>query len=280
MGNRIFNPPADRTIRFIGDTHIGLNPSHRYTKVLQEVQRCPVGVACTVHIGDLTENGAAGEVPVAQAWWANFPTPKTLINGDHDLLQSTLPQWETQYGVTEFGTYDLPFVRFIRTTYTWSQARVDAIQAAAQAVPSTPCIVLSHRPLRDTVLAGTAPHDGFTTGTPYTFAVGATEDSIMRTMLGATPNIVAIISGHTHSWMDAPGFAALTTVGSRQVAAINCSSITYVGGTTEYQADPLRCIFLTLKPDNKTIEVRYRDYGASGVWLAPGGSRVTTLVTT
>ena len=136
---------------------------------------------------------------------------------------------------------------------------------APAAIAPKPVFLCHHRPLRDTTGAGTAPHDNLSASAPsYTYAMGSTED------------------GYVHAWLDDPGAATLVDMGTRQVPYFNCSSITYVGGTKQFFSDPLVGLVVTLLPDDQTIELRYRDYGAGGLytfWDSARG-RVTTLKAT
>jgi len=284
MGNRIFAPPADRTLMFIGDTHVGDNPANRWTKFADAFLADAYKPAGIVHIGDLTDQSDAPSVALAKAWWARFPNPKTMTNGDHDLLNGvTLAQWQSDYSTSEFKTVDFGFVAVITTHYAMDATRRDAIIAAAAAVAPKPVYLCIHRPLRDTTTAGTAPHDNLSASAPsYTFAQSAAEDPLTRAAVNGSSNIVGVFSGHTHAWLDDPGAAITQSMGTRTVPVINTSAITYVGGTKQFFSDPLIGVFITLRADNKTLEVRYRDYGANGVWtfFDTARGRITTLTAT
>lgn len=278
-------PDPARSVAIIGDTHIGDSPATRYNAFKQKLAADKPTYSCLCHIGDLTENGFASEVAIAQSWWAslaNVAPQRFLINGDHDLLQMSIGTWETSYGTTEFGELDLGWVRLIKTNYLIDAARRDQIIALCATQPAKPVFLFVHRPLRDTVLAGTAPHDGFTTGSPtYLFAQDATNDSLFRAAIDASANVVAVFSGHSHSWIDAPGFVTTANTGTRSVPYVNCSSITYVGGTKQFFQDPLYMLVATLLKDNTTVEIRYRDIGGGGTWVSPDtAGRVTTIRTT
>jgi 3',5'-cyclic AMP phosphodiesterase CpdA len=283
VGNRIFAPPMNRTLMFIGDTHVGDNPRARWTKFadafLADTANRPAGI---VHIGDLTDQSDAASIALAKQWWARFPDPKCMTNGDHDLLNGmTLAQWQLDYATQEFKTVDFGFVAVITTNYAITATRRDEIIAAAAAVAPKPVYLCIHRPLRDTTTAGTAPHDNLSASAPgYAFAQSAAEDPLTRAAVNGTTNIIGVFSGHSHAWLDDPGAAITQSMGTRVVPVINTSAITYVGGVKQFFTDPIVALFVTLLPDNKTLEVRYRDYGANGVWTAwdMNRGRVTTLV--
>ncbi|HEY9522454.1 MAG TPA: metallophosphoesterase [Thermopolyspora sp.] len=284
MGNRIVHPPAERSLLFIGDTHIGDNPSNRWTKMADAILADSFTPAGIVHIGDLTDQSDAPSVALAKTWWARFPEPKCLTVGDHDQLNGvTSTDWEDAYGTTVFKTVDFGFAAVITTYYLWTTTIRDAVIAAAAAIAPKPVFLCHHRPLRDTTGAGTAPHDNLSASAPsYTYAMGSTEDGYVRAAVDASPNIVGVFAGHTHAWLDDPGAATLVDMGTRQVPYFNCSSITYVGGTKQFFSDPLVGLVVTLLPDDQTIELRYRDYGAGGLytfWDSARG-RVTTLKAT
>lgn len=284
MGNRLASPDASRTLLFIGDTHVGDNPQRRWTKYADSMLADPFQPAGIVHIGDLTDQSDAPSVTLAKQWFARFPNPKTMMNGDHDLLNGvTLSQWESDYGTTEFKTVDFGFVAVITTHYAMTTTRRDQIIAAAAAVSPKPVYLCIHRPLRDSTTAGTAPHDNLSASAPsYTFAQSAAEDPLTRAAVDGSPNIVAVFSGHSHAWLDDPGAAITQSMGTRTAAVINTSSITYVGSNKQFFTDPLIGVMVTLRADNKTVEIRYRDYGAQGVWTFFDRARgqITTLAAT
>jgi len=268
MGNRIFAPPMNRTLMFIGDTHVGDNPVNRWTKFADAFLADKYRPAGIVHIGDLTDQSDPPSVTSAKAWWARFPDPKTMTNGDHDLLNGvTLAQWQSDYATQEFKTVDFGHVAVITTHYAITATRRDEIIAAAAAVAPKPVYLCIHRPLRDTTTAGTAPHDNLSASAPlYQFAQSASEDPLTRAAVDGSSNIVAVFSGHSHAWLDDPGAAITQSMGTRTAPVINTSAITYVGSTKQFFSDPLIALFITLRADNKTVEVRYRDYGQNGVW--------------
>ena len=281
MGARSFHPPADRTLLFIGDTHIGDNPVNRWTKFADAFLADSFKPAGIVHIGDLTDQSDAPSVTLAKQWWARFPDPKTMMNGDHDLLNGvTLAQWQSDYGVAEFKTVDFGFVAVITTHYAMTATRRDEIIAAAAAVAPKPVYLCIHRPLRDTTGAGVAPHDNLSASAPlYQFAESASEDPLTRAAVDASSNIVAVFSGHSHAWLDDPGAAITQSMGARTVPVINTSAITYVGSNKQFFSDPLVGLLVTLLADNKSVQIRYRDYGAGGVYTFWDRTRgkVTTL---
>jgi hypothetical protein len=284
VGNRNFHPDASRSLLFIGDTHVGNNPSNRWTKFADAVLGDAFKPAGIIQIGDLTDQATTAEVNLAKAWWARFPSPKVLTNGDHDLLNGvTISQWQTDYATQEFKTVDLGFVAVITTNYIVDTARRDAIIAAANAVAPKPVYVCIHRPARDTTGAGVAPHENLSASAPnYSFALDSSSDTNLRSAMGSATNIVGGFAGHTHAWLDDPGAAIRITAGARQVPFVNCSSITYVGSAKQFYTDPIIGVVATLRPDGKTTEIRYRDYGANAVWTwwAAARGQVTTLTAT
>lgn len=290
MGNRIFGPDVTRSLLFIGDTHVGgpNNPTFRWTKFADAFLADTYKPAAVIHIGDMTDQADAASVNLAKAWWSRFPAPKAQMNGDHDLLNGvTIAQWQTDYSAQEFKTVDFGFAAVITTNYVVDTARRDAIIAAANAVAPKPVFLTVHRPLRDSTGAGIAPHTNLSASAPnYSFALSPADNTNVMTAANSASNIVAVLSGHSHAWVDDPGAAMTMNMGTRTVGVINCSAITYVGTGSPLNS-PLVGVWVTLKTDNKTLEVRYRDYGAGGVWTywmggdraQTGRSRVVRLVT-
>lgn len=284
MGNRIARPDPTRTLMFIGDTHVGDNPANRWTKFADAFLADTFRPAGIVHIGDLTDQSDAPSVALAKQWWARFPDPKCMTIGDHDLLNGvTRANWESDFATLVAKTVDFGFCAVITCDWAMTAAIRDDIIARAAAVAPKPVFLCIHRPLRDTTTAGTAPHDNLSASAPlYQFAQSASEDPLTRAAVDASTNIVGVFSGHSHAWLDDPGAAITQSMGTRTVPVINTSAITYVGSTKQFFSDPLIAVFITLRSDGRTMEVRYRDYGNNGVWtfLDRARGRVTTLVAT
>lgn len=284
MGNRSVAPNMSRTLMFIGDTHVGDNPARRWTKFADAFLAEPSKPAGIVHIGDLTDQSDAPSVALAKQWWARFPGPKIMTIGDHDLLNGvTRANWESDYATTVRNTVDFGFCAVVTCDWAMTATIRDQVIADAAAVSPKPVFLCIHRPLRDTTTAGTAPHDNLSASAPsYTFAQSASEDPLTRAAVNGSSNIVGVFSGHSHAWLDDPGAAITQSMGTRTVPVINTSAITYVGGTKQFFTDPLVGLYVTLRADNKTLELRYRDYGANGVWTAwdMTRGRVTVLAAT
>jgi hypothetical protein len=283
MARPAARPDAAKTIRLIGDQHHGDNLPNRLQKYLNGVlDTGPLspGAALTVGMGDITENGEPTvEVPLAQAWWAQIPSPKVLIPGNHDLVQATIDQWETTYGYPRQGYIDTAFCRFIWIYFgVFGATEKAAVQAMIDGT-TLPCVIATHYPIRDSHQAGTVPHDGVTTATPYTYALGVSQNTNLVDLLNTNARLKGVLHGHTHAWPDVPRFAYVDSAGATKWFSLNTSAISYVGGTKEWASDPIMDLYLTQADGSGDVwEVRYRAQGAH-IWTTPNpaAGKVTTL---
>lgn len=272
-------PDMSKTIHFIGDPHYGGTLSARLAKVKADLDRVPAPL-CHVSVGDLVHDSANMNAPAA-AWMEALDAPWYSALGNHDILDNfqTPAQWAAAIGMPGKNyTVDLGLVLLVfvgpdglaegdSVTITLSQATLDWLDAQLTAATKD-CWVVCHAPLKDTVVGSTS-----VVWSSAEAAFYAEPNTSIRTILNNRTRAKAWISGHTHSPTTTTDFLKTENVGSRTIAAINCSGLQYVGRTNEWY-DDLKTLYLT-KTDSG-IEVRVRNHGG-GVWGAINGAKVTTL---
>jgi 3',5'-cyclic AMP phosphodiesterase CpdA len=285
-------PDGTKTIHCVGDLHTGAGTQTRRDIMAADVATGQLPTPfCRVQVGDLANTGITSEDTTAKAFMSSLGGTYYAIVGNHDIWQNvrTSAQWAAAYGfasqnyVVDAGFATLVFVgpdTLVNyppdtTTMILSQPTLDWLDNQL-AIATKDCWVFCHAPLRNTVVGPTSGFGAVWSSAEDSFYVQP--DTSIRTILNAQPRAKAWISGHTHSPITAPGFVKAENVGTRSVAAINCSAIYYTGRTVETY-DPIISVYLT-RTSTGSIEVRYRDHGA-GVWTGPGGgARVTTVTPT
>lgn len=293
-GNR--QPPAvgGTSIVVIGDTHLGSAQESWSYKALDDLNRM-VGrgqVAAWLHAGDQTTTAVASELTSFKAWWAALnrgSAPSAFVPGNHDTLGNQLSgnvdvqtpeQWAT--GMASLGVTARDYVvdvganlRIVCLSPTTSagvgtvahtyRLTVDAVTLAwADArinETSRRCIVMFHAPLYGTY----GVNSSSTAWSSYDldWCAHSQDAYTIEQMIGSHPNVIAYVSGHTHSAMDQPDLVKRVQIGVATFAAISASSpLVLPTGSVPQIVSAL----MTVYPDR--IEVRYRDHGA-GQWLSP-----------
>lgn len=296
---------SDTLIHCIGDPHVPVLPTVRQTKFLRDVANGLLPTpAVRVILGDLSnENGsnvnASADDTTAVAF-ANSISPAvswyTLI-GNHDIWRNnrTAAAAAAAYGQASLDqVVDLPNVRLILVNpdtmvlYPSDQNTIGLTSAkltwlAAQLAGTTKdCIVFCHAPLKNTVTDASADASTiFDSNTQGFFVVGPnqTDDTEIRTVLGAASNAVAWVSGHTHEdpFRTTTTMWKTTTCGSRTVAAINVPVLYYITPAVD-ASDTIYSMYLVHKgPGTKTVEVHLRNH-STGTWDGNDEGRVVSLV--
>lgn len=281
-------PASDGTLlHVIGDTHFGNFYSVRRDKVLADMNKPFMPTpAARIHVGDIVESGLTSEDTLAQTWVAQIPSPTPYYGiGNHDHYQGvrTVDSWASAWGYdSKNHSHDVgPGLRLIFVgpdaypgdgyKYQLTQTTLDYLEAQLSGTTRS-CVVVCHYPLYNTVLGGSGQYQSTDAGF-WIRGPNNTDDTEIRAVLDAHSNCRAWVCGHTHSSIDSEGFIKSENIGSRVIAHINASAVTYVG-KVHTVFDDIRTLFLSVK--QSTIEVRVRDHGA-GIWYGPSGQRVTTV---
>lgn len=272
-------PDPDWSILLTGDGHLGDNPTRRYEKYRDGINRIgplEARFALHVNVGDAAEGETTGANPptypeqdiLVKAWFASFNDDIEFMEGNHDTgteidgTPRTREEWEAAYGILANDFVDLPNFRFVKVSYqsffdnkAWAKGIIDA--AAPKKV-----VLGIHYPMRNTIGGGTPPHDniGSTKAPDFILCLSSASDAAMRELIAECPNLVAIVTGHCHAWYDSEDFICKVTSGSNSVAHVNASAVTYVGQSLN-MGDPLIGYVVTLNDGGSSVSVRMRDAG-------------------
>jgi predicted phosphodiesterase len=296
MSRKIGHPDPAYSVGFRGDVHCGAISSKRLDKFTRDlVSLNGPSVVAQVQVGDIVDSGAAGDATAIPFLAGLTNAPLRAVPGNHDTYGNrTIAQWASALGLLATPwTWDLSFVRIIgvgdvdntnagspSNNLYLPQSHLDYLDAALAAAGSTPCWVVTHAPLQNTVTGPTSgDNPQWSSAETAFFAHGPTynsaDDSAIRTILGNHSNAKAYFCGHTHSDINAPGFFTTLSLGGHSVAHVNCSALYYTGRTQEWN-DPLRSIVATWTPTG--TELRIWDHGShTYVGVGIGGPRVTTI---
>lgn len=289
-------------IHLLGDIHFGAINEARTDKVRNDILygTCPTPTV-RVQVGDLVDAVQVDTQDLSHqnsdvrglAWLASLGGTYYVAIGNHDILTGTSSRTGTQaaaaFGMpglnysVDLGSVVLLFIgpdteQVDNTTVLDGTTTLTWLGAAAAATTKD-CIVVCHAPLYNTVLGDTSIYNSSTAAGFW--AVGTYGDpnsAALTAVLAAHSNIKGYISGHTHSPLAAPGLMTTVSLGGRNVAHINCSSIYYTKKAI-YWNDPMISPYLIYSPSLRTFEIRWRDH-AKGVWTGPSGVKVTTLTAT
>lgn len=247
-------------------------------------------VLAWINAGDDVGRANADERVAFQAWIVEFDfggKPRAWVPGNHDLIGYgamggvpdivTPRQWAAMmapYGVvsrnyhvdvgrdlriiclfpmdnTLAGTVNTYRLTLDTAALEWCDARV--FETARR------CIIVFHAPLYGTV--GT-PVTAYNSYDPAWHAHSQDAYTIEQ-MLAKHSNVIAWVSGHTHSGVNVPNIVKSVNYGAGPLAAVSIGSpLVLPGGTTPGITSSMLSVFAD------RIEVRYRDHGA-GQWLAP-----------
>lgn len=295
-GDRLPPVVGGQSVMLTSDTHTERplkTNQHRAYKMLDDLNRMigRAGILAWVHGGDSMGNATAAEYVDANGWLAALDrggAPVVMTPGNHDLVGATgdpaapylytPAQWAaavagtgrvTANGYADVGTdlrviapvpaYPFPAgvatwrLMLDATTLTWLDARL--------AETTRRCIIVFHAPLYRSV---NYPDD---TLNPSSDVAGwyadDTADARIADVLTAHPNVIAWVSGHTHTPPHVNNIVRQMTFGATVLAAVS------IGGPfliSDQPAPVSTSALLTVYADR--VEVRYRDHGAAQ-WLSP-----------
>ena len=281
-------PPADRTLHAIGDVQ-GATVS-RMDIMMADLARDVLHDVPRVTLGDCTANGTSGDDSYFLTNFANrIPGGVYRVLGNHDVGNS-IPQNRTAAAAAaalgmpaKDYTVDLDFAVLIilsmdelhpfssvgcvyhDSTLTWLDGQL-------QTHSNKPCILAAHAPLMNTVRRGPGAEGNADSANYGWFAMdeasltGTWSDAAIRAVIADNANVVAWLSGHTHSVLDSKDIAKAETIGGRQILALNTSSILNPGVLAKWTTG-IASPFVTVYDDR--LEVRWRNHGAHQ-WVGAG----------
>lgn len=263
-------PDWTKTVHFIGDTHVGAVSAGRLASLSTDINNLSAPVA-HVQVGDTTDTATAGQDTDALAFLNGLPATWYSICGGHDVWGDarTPAQWATAYGMAgQSYVVDLTFCQLIcigvdnATSYTLSVATLAWLDAALTAAGATPCIIVNHHPLYNTVQTpDAAKYYASLANTWY-----QKDNAAVRQIVANHDNAVAWVAGHTHSPHFANQFIYSELVGTHYVAIISCSSPYYTNFLAgEDLTEAVISLHVSL-PSASLMEVRVRD-SLSARWI-------------
>lgn len=286
MSTRRWPRPPDGAVHLIGDTHFGsvsmtANRKALWVADLERSRMLPESVV-HVQVGDFVDNPVVVDTQDAEA--IDFADTYfgagewVAAVGNHDLYGRTADESAEAWGQPA-GNFvrDLGWSRLIMlapddgiendgfSMVPFDETRLDWLDTQLQAAGDTPCLIVCHWSLYDTV-------EGIPSATASSTTDGhfAEPDADVRDVLADNPNARAWLSGHTHSDIRSAGLVTTTTVGSRQIAAVNASSPAYVGTDNTDLSSLMTTMYVTVTDGR--LDVRVRDHGA-GRWTVAGPER-------
>lgn len=277
----------------IGDLHLIPSGLHdeRAEVCLDDIQRMVRAerLDALVQLGDQTTNATTAEFNKYLDWRNSFTLNGVAwgeVPGNHDLIGNnasgtvdlvTPAQWATIMGQPEKDTVlDFPGYRLLLVSPAANSAvgqakvrrlTVDVATAAwigdRCSETSAKVLIFFHAPLYGTV----GPLDG-SAFSSYDERWHAHFDAVMplETVLAANPNIIAWVSGHTHSRVNEVDVTTTRTYGPTTLAAVSAGSPAFTNPGGGPGVDPVTSCLVTAYPDR--VEVRYRDHGTHQ-WLNP-----------
>lgn len=278
----------------VGDAHFespGFPWSTRLAICAADLSRMigRAAIHAAVQVGDSTTQALPVEFDAYKAWAAtiSLPVPLRTIPGNHDLIGNnssgtpdlmTPAQWAATMGqpakdtVVDVGDRVRLLLISPAADATTGQAKVRRLTVDAATIAwldarigetTRQCLVFFHAPLASTV----GPLDG-TAFSSYDERWRAHHDSGagITDLIARHPNVVAWVSGHTHSRVDEVDVVKRVTHGSTTFAAVSAGSPAFWNPSAGPLIDPIITCVVTVLPYR--VEVRYRDCGAHQ-WLAP-----------
>lgn len=281
------------TVAAIGDLHLVASGLHdqRAAMCLDDVQRM-IGsnrLDAIVQLGDQTSNASTAEFNKYLSWRSTFSLSGVAwgeVPGNHDLIGNnasgtpdlrTPAQWATLMGQpSKDRVIDLPGYRLLLVSpaanATTGQAKVRRLTVDVDTAAwiadqcsetSRRVLIFFHAPLYATV----GPLNG-SAFSSYDERWHAHADQAMplESVLASCPNVIAWVSGHTHSRVTEVDVACQRTYGPTVLAAVNATSPAFSNPGGGPGVDQVTSCLVTAYRDR--VEVRYRDHGTHQ-WLHP-----------
>jgi Calcineurin-like phosphoesterase len=238
------NKPIAR-VRLLGDMHFGYCSHERLAALTADLQTLPYPDALLT-TGDEVHFGFASEYDLAQAWVSRFGVPFHTVTGNHTFWNATESQqesagalykrWLERWKQPMPSTWRLGDVRFVGvgpTTETGDPReaslllqQVEDLDRVLKQEPARPTVVVMHSPLHHTVLADSAALGSCYTSDDAGFF--QRESDALLGVFASAPQVVLIVSGHTHSPLHAQGLLTMLPVGATQVPHFNAMAIPFL----------------------------------------------------
>lgn len=233
-------------IRLFGDMHFGFTSAARLAAVANDLATFPQPDAI-LSTGDETHFGSRNEYVAAKDWLSRWTTPLFYtVTGNHTFWNHTVRRKEScpilyerflnAWGLPMPYAWELGGVRFVGVgptsaglTPAGASLLPNQIQELADLLalaPQQPTILVMHSPLYDTVLGdGGPPNSVYTSVQPGFFQVFSAQ--IIKA-LTAAPQVALVITGHTHSPLQAHGLLYSVQAGETIVPQFNAMALPFV----------------------------------------------------
>lgn len=240
--------------------------------------------------GDITNRANEEEYAKFHGWMTGFNLNGKrlcIVPGNHDIIGSgvmggradivTPEQWAERmapYGVPSRDyVVDIgqnlrilcvsPMTNLMTGTVFTYRLTLDAITLGwcddRISETSRQCIIVFHAPLYGTVGTTVTAYNSYDPA----WHAHSQDAYTIEQMLAKHSNIIAWVSGHTHSGVNVPDNVKSVNYGAGPMAAVSMGSpLVLPAGTTPEIISALMTVY-----PNK-VEIRYRDHGA-GQWLSP-----------
>jgi len=246
-----------------------------------------------IQLGDMSNTALSSQDADVLALLSSIPgaAPTYKVLGNHDVyLDARSPEaaasalglpsrnWVEDLGFAYLvGIYPGDNQADYNNGSIFSAACLDWLEATLESHADKDVWIVCHFPLYDTVLGDVDTHwRSIDSGFFVADLDAKTDSSGVLSMLADYPHVKAWLSAHTHSDLATPGLFTMVTVGSRQIAHVNVSSLV---PPDKGQANPLSSLttmYLTWR-DDSSIEIRPRNFNGGGWWDTVGGYRVSIL---
>jgi hypothetical protein len=233
-------------VRIFGDMHFGYCSHARLAALTADLQTLPYPDALLT-TGDEVHFGLPGEYDLAQAWVGRFGVPLHTVTGNHTFWNATQRQLEPpgvlykrfleRWKQPMPSAWELAGVRFVGVGPTTepedprdaslTMQQVEDLDRVLKQDAVRPTVVVMHSPLHHTVLA-----DGAISGGCYTSDDAGFFQRESEALLGvfaSAPQVVLIVSGHTHSPLHAQGLLTMRPAGAILVPHFNAMALPFLG---------------------------------------------------
>jgi predicted phosphodiesterase len=247
LGKDVPLPSSERIlarVRLFGDMHFGYTDPDRLAAVANDLATLP-STDALLSTGDETHYGLASEYAAANTWLSQWEAPFYTVTGNHTFWnaahgrETSVAQYQRfiqVWGQPMPYTWELGGVRFVGAgpvesgdtlaAANLTVGQIDQLGLVLAAAPQQPTVLVLHSPFRHTVLGDNGPSNSVYTSDDYDFYQCSGER--LKAVLARAPQVALVITGHTHSPLDAKGLLSLVPVGGRQVPQFNAMALPFV----------------------------------------------------
>jgi predicted phosphodiesterase len=236
--------PVLARVRLFGDMHFGYTEPDRLAAVANDLATLP-GADALLSTGDETHYGLATEYAAANSWLSQWEAPFYTVTGNHTFWnaahggESCAAQYQRFiqiWGQPMPYVWELGGVRFVGAgpvesgdtlaAANLTVGQIEQLGRVLAAAPQQPTVLVLHSPFRHTVLGDSGPSNSVYTSDDDGFFQSHGER--LKAVLANAPQVALLITGHTHSPLDAKGLLSLVPAGGRLVPQFNAMALPFV----------------------------------------------------